>query len=389
MRKICFVITSKIHYGRSKLILKELDKREDIDLKIVVGASAILPAYGDVLGLMEKDGFKCDSKIVMTLEGGSPVAMAKTAGIGITEFANVFDNLKPDIVVVRGDRYEILSAVVSASYLNIPVAHIEGGDITGNIDESVRHAVTKLSHIHFTTNEKAKNRVIKMGEHPEYVFNLGAPEVEFVAQNNFNVSQDMIDYLGVGDLININEPYLVVSQHPVTSELGKNRKHIEETLQAIYNLKIPAIWFWPNIDAGTDEVSKGIRVFREKQNPEHMRFIKYLPPENFIGLLKNAKCLIGNSSAGIKEASFLGTPVVNIGTRQKGRMKAENVIDVGYNKEEIESAVKKQLENGKYQPSHIYYQQGTSRKIAEILANIKLYTQKQFYEGGLTSSSFL
>ena len=154
IRKICAIITSNIHYARNKLILREIQKRKNLELQIVVGASAILPAYGDVLKLMEKDGFKLNAKITMTLEGGNPIAMAKTTGIGITEFATTFDNLTPDIVLVRADRYEVLSAAVAAAYLNIPVAHIEGGDVTGTIDESVRHAVTKLSHIHFATNEE-------------------------------------------------------------------------------------------------------------------------------------------------------------------------------------------------------------------------------------------
>jgi UDP-hydrolysing UDP-N-acetyl-D-glucosamine 2-epimerase len=306
--------------------------------------------------------------------------MAKTAGIGISEFVTVFDNLEPDIVIVRGDRYEVLSAAVAASYLNIPVAHIEGGDITGTIDESVRHAITKLSHIHFATNEESKNRIIRMGENPNYVFDVGCPGLEFVATNNFEVSNDLINYLGVGGKVDINKPYLVVMHHPVTTEFGRNRKHVEEVLHAVNEMGVPAIWFWPNVDAGTDEVSKGIRVFREKINPPHMHFIKYLPAEEFLGLLKKASCLVGNSSAGIKECSYLGVPVVNIGTRQSGRMRAENVVDVDHDKEQIKEAIQKQLEQGRYAPSHIYYKEGTSKKIADILATIELYSQKRFCE---------
>jgi len=380
-RKVCFIITSHIHYGRSKLILEELKKNKNVELQIIVGASAILPNYGDVLSLLKKDGFKYNAKIVMNLEGGSTVAMAKTAGIGITEFATAFDNLNPDLIVVRGDRYEILSAVIAGAYLNIPIAHIEGGDITGTIDESVRHAITKLAHIHFATNEKSKNRILRMGENPNYVFCTGCPELEFVVKNNYKVSEELVNYLGVGDIINLRKPYLVVMQHPVTTEVGQNRLNIKETLKAVYDLKIPTVWFWPNVDAGTDEISKAIRVFREERNPHHMRFIKYLPPEQFVGLLKRSACIVGNSSAGIKEASVLGLPVVNIGTRQNGRMRAENVLDVGYNKNEIKKAVKKQLKHGKYPLSYIYYKKGTSKKIVEVLSKVNLYTQKRFYEG--------
>ncbi|OHA22426.1 MAG: UDP-N-acetyl-D-glucosamine 2-epimerase, UDP-hydrolysing [Candidatus Taylorbacteria bacterium RIFCSPHIGHO2_02_FULL_43_55] len=380
-RKICFVITSGIHYSRSKLILFELKKRKNVDLQIVVAASAILSMYSDVLALMKKDGFKCNAKITMVLEGGSPVAMAKTTGIGITEFTTVFENLSPDIVVVRGDRYEVLAPVIAAAYLNITIAHIEGGDVTGNIDESVRHAITKLSHIHFTTNEESKKRVMRMGELPGFVYDVGAPELEFVAKNNYRVSNEFINYLGVGDAVDINRPYIVVMQHPVTSEHGKNKDHIEETLHAIYDLKIPSIWFWPNVDAGTDEVSKGIRSFREEKNPSHMRFIKHIPPEEFIGLLKKTACLVGNSSSGIKECSYLGIPAVNIGSRQNGRMRASNVIDVGYDMKKIKKAIKVQIKHGVYQPSHMYYKKNTCKKICDILVSVDTYTQKFFYDG--------
>jgi len=379
-RKICFVITSKIHYGRSKLILEELRNRDDVELQIVVGASAILPNYGDVLSLMERDGFKYNAKIVMTLEGGSPVAMAKTTGIGITEFATAFDNLGPDVVVVRGDRYEVLSAAIAAAYLNIPVAHIEGGDISGTIDESVRHAITKLAHIHFATNEKSRERILRMGEKPDFVHNVGCPELEFVVRNNFDASPDFVNRIGVGDVVDINKPFLIVMQHPVTTEVGENRKNIEQTLQAVHELELPTVWFWPNVDAGTDEVSKGIRVFRENYSPKQMRFVKYLPPEEFTALLKKAACLIGNSSAGLKECSILGTPVVDIGTRQNRRLRGSNVVNVGYDKDEIISAIQRQLSRGKYEPSYIYYKEGTCKKIADVLAGGTLYTQKGFYE---------
>jgi UDP-hydrolysing UDP-N-acetyl-D-glucosamine 2-epimerase len=379
-RKICFVITSHIHYGRNKLILDELKRRKDVEIQIVVGASAILPTYGDVIPVLEKDGHRVSAKITMVFEGGSQLAMAKTAGIGISEFATVFDNLSPDIVLVRGDRYEVLSAATAAAYLNIPVAHIEGGDVTGTIDESVRHAVTKLSHFHFTTNDTATERVIRMGEDPGYVFNVGSPEIEYLSRNNFTVSNKLINHLGVGDLIDIKKPYLLVMKHPVTSEIADARKQTFLVLNAVHDIGVPTIWFWPNVDAGTDEISKAIRTFRENNKAEHMRFIKYVPPDHFLGLLKSSACLVGNSSAGIKESSFFGTPVINIGTRQNGRMRGENVIDVPYSRAKIQSAIDKQLAHGPYERDDVYYKKGTSKKIADVLVNSPLYTQKQFVD---------
>ncbi|MFH1662277.1 MAG: UDP-N-acetylglucosamine 2-epimerase [Candidatus Falkowbacteria bacterium] len=378
-RKVCFVITSKIHYSRSKKILSELNKRDDIELQIVIGASAVLYKYGDILNLLKEDGFECNAKIIMTLEGGSPAAMAKTAGIGITEFTTAFDNLDPDVVVVRGDRYEVLSAAIAAAYLNITVAHIEGGDVTGTIDESVRHAITKLAHIHFATNEKSKQRIIRMGENPEYVFDFGCPELEILKDNTYKISNEEINKEGVGDYIDIEKPFLMVMQHSVTSEMEKNEKNIIETIKAIKNINIPTVWFWPNVDAGTDEVAGAIRRYRERYDfNKNTRFIIYLPPEKFLALLKKSSCLIGNSSSGIKECSFLGTPVINIGTRQDGRMRAENIVDVDYNSEKIEKAILRQLGHGKYMQSNIYYQDDTAKKIVDILAKINLYTQKRF-----------
>lgn len=379
-RKVCFVITSKIHYGRSLILLRAIQQHPELELQIVVGGSAMLPTYGDVLPLMKQHGFMPNAKIIMTLEGGSPVAMAKTTGIGMAEFATVFDNLQPDIVVVRGDRYEVMSAALAAAYLNITLAHIEGGDVTGNIDESVRHAITKLSHIHFTTNEASKKRVLAMGEHPDYVFNVGCPGIEYLAQHTVDISPSCVNAIGVGKHIDISHPFLIVMQHPVTTEMNKNRTHVSETLHAIHDLNIPTIWFWPNVDAGTDEISKGIRVFREQHNPEHIRFIKYLGADDFIALLKKSACLVGNSSAGIKEASYLGTPVVNIGSRQNGRMRGLHVVDVPYDRVAILQAIRSQVDHGIYPRDDIYFKEGTSKQIVDVLCQAPLYTQKIFFD---------
>lgn len=380
-RKICVVITSAIHYSRSKKILETLASRSDIILQIVVAASALLDKYGNILNLLKNDGITCDAKVIMSVEGGSPVSMAKTAGLGILEFSNIFDNLSPDIVLVRGDRYEVLSAVIAAAYLNISVAHIEGGDLSGNIDESVRHAITKLSHFHFVTNEQAYKRVINMGEDPHCVFNIGAPELEMINSNCLPLSVDeIINNIGVGADISMNGKYIIVMQHPVTSEFGNNYYNIEKTLKAVYDLDIAAVWFWPNIDAGTDEVSKALRIFREKHNNYKIRFIKYLPPDIFLRLLQYSVCLVGNSSSGIKECSFLGVPVVNIGSRQNGRQRAGNVVDVGYDASEIKRAIKQQIKHGSYEPSLLYYKENVSANIADILAKAKIYSQKKFYD---------
>ena len=349
-------------------------------MQIVVGASAVLKKYGSVEDWLKDDGIKPDARVTMTLEGGSNVAMVKTAGLGMIEFSSLLESLNPDLVVVRGDRYEILPIATAAAYMNKTIAHIEGGDLTGTIDESVRHAVTKLSHIHFATNEASRERIIGMGENPRFVFNVGSPDVELVAKNRAIITNKDLHDAGVGTRPDIKESFLIVMQHPVTTEMDKNMGNVEETLRAVCDLKMPTIWFWPNIDAGTDEVSGVMRRYREETGiNNHTLFLKHLPPAKFISLLKKCSCLAGNSSCGIKECSYLGIPVVNIGTRQDGRMRAYNVVDVEYNRHQIRNAIKKQLEAGRYAKSNIYYKKDSSKEIADILAHCDLYIQKKFH----------
>lgn len=378
MRKICFIITSHIHYGRSRKILAAIRDRKDLTLQIALGASAILPQYGDVRSAMIQDGFSPDAIITMTLAGGTPVAMAKTTGIGITEFATAFENLKPDVVVVRGDRYEVLAAAVAAAYMNITVAHLEGGDVTGSIDESVRHAVTKLAHIHFVTNALAHDRILRMGEDPKYVFTVGCPELEGLDEEDQDISSDNVNALGVGSPIDIRQPFTIIMHHPVTTEASQNREHTTALLKAVNDSGVQALWFWPNVDAGTDDVAKAIRVFREHEQIPRIHFAKYVSPQMFIALLKRSAAIIGNSSAGIKEASFLGLPTVNVGSRQNGRLRGPNVVDVDYDVAALKKAIIQQSGHGPFPHSDIYAKPDCSKKIAEVLATVPLYVQKQF-----------
>lgn len=378
-RKVCFVVASQIHYARSLTLMEAIRRHPDLELQIAVAASALLPQYGDVLAAMEKDGFVCDAKILMTLAGGSTVAMAKTTGIGIMEFATAFDSLRPDIVLLRGDRYEVLAAAVAASYMNIPIAHLEGGDLSGSIDESVRHAVTKLAHIHLTTNNESSRRVRQLGEDPAYIRVVGCPELEYLAEHTAGITSEELNRQGVGRDLDLQKPFLIVMIHPVTTE-ERNRENTHMLLQVVNDIGIQTVWFWPNVDAGTDDVSKAIRIFREKRNPLNMHFIKYFPPDKFIALLKQCACLVGNSSAGIKECSYLGIPSVNIGSRQEGRLRGPNVIDVRYDPAEMRAAIERQLRHGQYERNDTYYRENTGARIADILATIELYRQKRFHD---------
>ena len=376
-RKVCFIITSRIHYARQEVLLRQLRDDPDLELQLIVGGSALLEKYSEVPAALERNQYVVHEKMLNLIEGGNHVAMAKTAGLAVLELANTFQKLNPDVVLIRGDRFEQLAAAMTAAYLNKTVAHIEGGDVSGTIDESVRHAITKLAHIHFVTNGDSYRRVLQMGENPAYVFNVGSPDLEFAETVRRIPDAEMMNRIGVGGHIDFAMPYMMVIQHPVTSE-GDNLANVMRTLEAVRALGIPTLWFWPNPDAGTDEISKGIRRFREQNLTPHVRFVIDILPRDFISLLKHASVLVGNSSSGIKEASFFGTPVVNVGTRQNGRTRAEYVLDVGYDAAAIRAAIARQLEHGAFPPSLAYYKPETSKKIRSVLKSVPLYTQKRF-----------
>lgn len=381
-RKIAVVITARPSYSRIKTALKAIQEHPDLELQLIIAASALLDRYGSAVNYIEKDGFEIAAKVFNVLEGENLTAAAKTTGIGILELSTVFDNLKPDIVVTVADRFETMATAISASYMNIPLAHVQGGEVTGNIDEKVRHAITKLSDYHFVASEDAKQRVIKLGENPSMVFNTGCPSIDLAAQVKANPELNFdpyVKYGGVGSKPDLSSGHVVVMQHPVTNEYQESRKHIEETLKALEKINKPILWFWPNVDAGADGTSTGIRAYRENNKPTNMHFFKNMEGSDFLRLLVNADCLIGNSSVGIRECAFLGVPVINIGSRQNKRERGNNVIDVMYNSSEIYEAYKTLSQNTKPQESLVYGGGDAGKKIADLLATQPLMFHKTIY----------
>lgn len=378
-RKICVVVTARPSYSRIKTALQAIKDHPDLELQLVVAASALLDRYGSAVNYIERDGFAITSKVFNVLEGENLTAAAKTTGIGILELSTVFDNLAPDIVVTVADRFETMATAISASYMNIPLAHIQGGEVTGNIDEKVRHAITKLADLHMVTSPKAYERVVKMGENPNSVYMTGCPSIDLAAEVLANSTMDFDlykEYIGSGKLVDISKGYIVVMQHPVTTEYHESRNHVNETLHAVAELNIPVLWFWPNVDAGADGTSKGIRTFRELEDTSNFHFFKNMEPLDFLKLLKNSSCLVGNSSVGIRECAYLGVPVVNIGGRQAGRERGKNVLDVGYKKEEIKLGITRQIANGHYSSDNIYGDGMAGAGIADILATAPLSIEK-------------
>jgi UDP-hydrolysing UDP-N-acetyl-D-glucosamine 2-epimerase len=380
IRKICVVITARPSYARIKTVLEAIQQHPRLELQLVVGASALLERYGEVVNIIRADGFEPNAVVYMVVEGENLVTTAKSTGMGLMELATIFDNLKPDVVISVADRYETIATAIAAAYLNIPVAHVQGGEVTGSIDEKVRHAVTKLANLHFVSNTHAAERVIRLGEDPATVFVTGCPSVDLAARVLAEKPEQfdpLARYGGVGHAFDPSQGYLVVMQHPVTTEYKDALSQIQETLSAVETLRVPTFWFWPNVDAGSDRISKGIRHFRETHDVPFMYFFKNLAPEDFLRLLIGARCLIGNSSVGIRESAYLGVPVVNIGNRQAGRERGPNVIDVGYDSAAIIDAARRHLANGRYPSSALYGDGCAGERIANLLADVPLTIEKK------------
>jgi UDP-hydrolysing UDP-N-acetyl-D-glucosamine 2-epimerase len=379
-RKVCVVVTARPSYARIKSALASIESHPDLELQLVVAASALLDRYGNAVRVIQKDGFQIAARVHMILEGENPVTSAKSTGFGLSELATVFDNLKPDVAVTVADRFETMATAVAAAYMNIPLAHVQGGEVTGSIDEKVRHAVTKLANLHFTANNHAAERVIKMGEDPQSVFVTGCPSIDLAASVLDAPTLDfdpLQKYIGVGYEVDISKGYIVVLQHPVTTEYEEARRQVSETLYAVRDSGMPTFWFWPNVDAGSDGTSKGIRSFRENEKIPNIRFFKNMTPEDFLRLIYTSQCVVGNSSVGIRECGFLGVPAVNIGTRQQGRERGKNVFDADYHRAEILDALQEQLKNGRYPQQFLYGDGHAGERIADLLATVPFQIDKK------------
>lgn len=379
MRKICVVVGSRANYSSIKSAMRAIDNHPELTLQVVATSSALLDRYGQVVDLIEKDGFNIDDRVYMLMEGETPLTMAKSTGIGTIELASTFDRLQPDIVVTIGDRFETMATTIATTYMNIALAHTMGGEVTGTIDESIRHAITKFAHIHFPACNDAVERIIKLGELPESIHNVGCPRLDLVANiidNLDDVDMSPIMTEGVGDKININNSFIILSQHPVTTEYGAGEQQILNSLRAIKETGLPAIVLWPNGDAGSEDIARGMRKFREHEDNGNFHYFKNLPIDVYIKLMKNTACLVGNSSSGIRDGAFIGTPSVNIGTRQNMRERGQNVIDVDNDQHAIHAAIQKQVENGAYPSEAIYGDGNAGQRIADVLATCHWEIQK-------------
>lgn len=378
IRKICFITERRADYSRLKPILREIEKDPELEYALIVTGQHLLPELGNTIKIIEKDGFKISDKIEIYSknENDTGADMSRALGRAIVGISNALERIKPDIIFVGFDLGAHLAGAIVGAHMNIPVAHVQGGEVTGTIDESIRHAISKFSHIHFPANQDAADRLIKMGENPKYVFNVGCPSLD-VALSTKLIPKEKI----IGEFkIDSSKPFAILIQHPVTTEIDKAEEQILTTLEAVKELDLQTILIYPNVDAG------GRRIIKEIQKSKIKRY-KNLPFENFLSLLSVADVLIGNSSSGIREAASFNIPVVNIGTRQQGRLRPDNVIDVGYSKAEIINAVKKALYDKDFKEkvkrcNNPYGDGQSAKRIVKILKNIEItpeLLQKRIY----------
>ena len=373
MKNICVVVLSRANYSTIKSVLIGNKNHPELQLQLVVGASALLDKYGNVAELIKQDGFSIDEEIFGCVEGNAPEVMAKTTGILIIELSSTFKRIQPDLVITVGDRYETMATTLAAAYMNIPLAHTMGGEVTGTIDESIRHAITKFSHLHFPASADAAERISKLGEIKESIHNVGCPRIDLVSHYLSDPLDDLslFQYLnsqGIGSLLDVSNKFLLVSQHPVTTEFIEGEVQMLSTLEAIRKTSMQAVVLWPNVDAGSEGISRAIRKFREQGNATNMRFYKNLPIQIYVNLMRRTSCLVGNSSSGIREGAFIGTPVVNIGSRQSNRERGLNVIDVQCNQNQIYDAIIQQINHGSYRSDPIYGCGNAGDKVASIIS---------------------
>jgi UDP-hydrolysing UDP-N-acetyl-D-glucosamine 2-epimerase len=378
-RKVCVVLVDRANYGRLKPVMSAIQGHPDLELQVVAAGTMVLERFQQPVQVVRHDGFAVNGEVYLELEGSTPATMAKSVGFGVVEFASEFQRLKPDVVLLIGDRYEALAAAIAAAYMNLCLVHIQGGEVSGSIDESARHAITKFAHFHVPSTERAAAYLVRMGEDPSTLLTIGCPGSDIARQLDQNLQPEMLNATGSGAQIDVRQPFLLVVFHPTTTQFGDEREQMEELLNALDTLKTQTLLLWPNIDAGADHISKAIRVFRDVRKPEWLRVVTNLSPEIYLKVLANAACAVGNSSSFVRDASYFGTPVVLAGGRQEGREAEDSVVAVEVMAADVAAAVAEQLIRGRRAPSTLYGDGHVAGRIAAALAGLTPYVQKRLH----------
>ena len=382
MRKICVVTGSRAEYGLLKGLMRLIDQCADLQLQVIATNMHLSPEFGLTYREIEKDGFSIDKKVEMLLSSDTPNATAKSVGLGTIGFADAYEDLKPDMVVVLGDRYEIISAVSTALFYKIPVAHLHGGEITeGAYDDCIRHAITKMSHLHFTSTEEYRKRVIQLGENHNRVFNVGALGVENIKKIPLMEKSELEESLNG---FSLGDKSLLVTYHPVTLENSTAEKQILNLFAALDEFpEYKLIFTFPNSDTDGRIIIERIKEYVQKNSNRSVAFPS-LGLKRYLSALKYVSAAVGNSSSGIIEVPSFGIPTLNIGDRQKGRIAAKSVVNCGTDKTSIVAGLRKILSSD-YSCKDVtnpYEGKNTAEKIVEILQTYPLegVINKEFYD---------
>lgn len=378
-RKVCVVLVDRANYGRLKPVMRAIQVHPALELQVVAAGTMVLERFGQPMKIVAQDGFTISGEVYIELEGSTPGTMAKSVGFGVVEFASEFQRLKPDLVLLIGDRYEALSAAIAAAYMNLCIVHLQGGEVSGSIDESARHAISKFCHYHFPSTRRSAEYLVRMGERPDSILGVGCPSSDIARVMDRTLDPEIINSRGSGGRIDVSRPYILVIFHPTTTEYGGERAQMEQLLQALQELKQQTVLLWPNIDAGSDHVTRAIRHFRDLHKPEWLHTLVNLSPEEYLKVLINTACAVGNSSSFVRDASYFGTPVVLVGNRQEGRETDLHVVRTPPLASEIARAMQYQLSHGRYAPSELYGDGRVSERVAEGIARLKPYVQKRLH----------
>lgn len=407
MKKVCVVVGNRADYGRLRPVLLALRAHEKIDPQIVLASPALfshfwwnlkhsepisfvksIPWYvrarlrkmlaGDTstpvdeMGkMLARDGFAIAATIPAYFQGGNARAMIKSSGLVLLGVSQVLERLQPDLVLVYGDRFEILPVVMASAYANHRIAHIEGGDVSGTIDESIRHAITKFAHIHFPVTEMSKQRIMQMGERPDFIFPVGMSAIDQLVDLDLVLDDSFFERNpgGSNSEIDFSKPFALCMYHPVTTRGQENQKDFEALLKASRSIPMQKIFLGSNIDSGSSHITK--LVESERGRGEYI-FLKTVLPDDFYRLLANSHIAVGNSSSFLREGAFFGTPVVLVGDRQKNRERGLNVVEVPALQQEIELAIRTQLKKGRYEKDMKFGAGNTGAAIASIIGELNI-----------------
>jgi UDP-hydrolysing UDP-N-acetyl-D-glucosamine 2-epimerase len=378
-RKVAVVLTTRGNYGKMLSTMRAVRAHPALELQVILGGGILRDTFGRFAPVLAADGFKVDREVdYLVGDSGDLDSMTASAGRAVGGFGEALAALAPDIAVAIADRYEALSLALAATCRAVPIAHLEGGEVSGSIDDRIRHSISKLAQVHLPANRDAADRLLALGEAPDSIHVVGSPSIDIIAGLNVHDTAPLDEHqhkAGTGAVIDHRAPFLLVSQHPVVGEHEDGGRQTAITAAAVNDVGLPVIWILPNMDAGSAEVRQTVQGLQSTIGA--LRIYPSLPLPLYARAMAAAACLVGNTSSGIREAAFLGVPTVNIGSRQTGRKRGANVVDAGWNRIEIAAAIRERIACGRLPPEHIYGDGHAGEKIAALLASTGLGLEKR------------